>query len=634
MAILSALNAAAGAAQQIGMFGPFLNSLGQAINNLLPVQLPAPTDALGAWAKGTLNNIQTEYILKSAGVSMQAEELRRILTDQVDRSSGQGYQGVWRGIIASSAQIASPGELVQMRLQEILTDETYFRRMRYSGFWYQPFAQELLTLALNRIPGPGDLVRFALKDVWNAEAVRRFDYDAEYPPEFDFWMKRQGMTGDSRTSAAIAAGAAPTNWAQAYWRSHWANISPTQAFEMFQRLRPGRIADLQAVFPTLRPFTQEDLLTVLRINDYPLPYRPQLAAIAYHKPRLVDIDRFFIDGAIDDSEAYEMHLDLGYSPRNARLRTNWLKRREAKRATGTDPKKLALLYADLYESGRMSADDAYREMMIALSGYALNRGEVPRDNTQEYQAYRQYGNAIVAALQARDKKREVSRSKKLIAAYRKRYLKGMVNAAELVEDMTRAGFVRDWIDQFLQELNAELASGRLMFSTSQIRRLVIEGILPLETATKYLTNLGWRGPEIQYLLTQLKRDLALEQLKQEERHAQDLSTQEQARIRQAKAAERSRLDVVKRLNRQATPAQLMRYFTRAIITEEDFVRELERRGFDNENVKRQVQQGRIERQKYLDKQRGGSQRSRRGNVVVNPPGQAPAQAPPAGAAPP
>ena len=468
-------------------------------------------------------------------------------------------------------------------------------------------------------------MRFALKDVWDQRAVERFRYDAEFPDQFQFWMKRQGADGDSRTNAQKAANVPVVTWSQAYWRAHWANVSPSQAFEMFQRLRPDRIADLGRNIPGLRAFTFEDLSNVLKINDYPVPYRPQLAAIAYHKPRLVDIDRFYLDGSISEDEVYEMHLDLGYSPKDARLRTDWLVSKEAKKAAGTDPRKLAQLYAQMYANGHFTREWAFGEMSVALTSrrMMMNRDDNPSETL--IRLWDKIGVFIEAKLAQVDAERQVRRSKLLQAAYRRQYLRGMLTAGELVTDMLATGFVQPWIDQFIAEMNAELASGRLLLSTSKIRRLVSEGILPIETATKYLKNLGWKAPELGYLIGQIKRDLDIESAKQAERLADDAYNQEQARLRQLRAAQRARDEVVRKLNRQESPATLKKYFVRGIITEGDFQRELERRGFDNENVKRQIQAARIERANWLAKQRDRN--------AASGPGPGPASGTPQTAAP-
>ena len=59
-----------------------------------------------------------------------------------------------------------------------------------------------------------------------------------------------------------------------------------------------------------------------------------------------------------------------------------------------------------------------------------------------------------------------------------------------------------------------LRPGDLMLSTAQIRRQVTNGIMPMGTARRYLANLGWKAPEIVYLVAEIARDRELEEEKE------------------------------------------------------------------------------------------------------------------------
>jgi hypothetical protein len=587
------------AAHEVGLFNPAYTMLGQVANLIFPSQLPSAAEIMKAVQSGTLSTSQAGMALRGNGIEFPDGMIARAMSGDVHDTDHLGYGGLWKGVFDSNVAVAAPGELLQMLNQNLITKQQFDYRMKLQGFWWGPYREELVTLSRNRIPSPSELVRFALKDVWNDDIVTRFQYDAEYPKEFEYWMERMGANGNATAGPTNEGDADFVTWGKLFWRSHWANISPGQAFEMFQRLRPDRIQAIGANIPGLRAFTFEDLNTVLRVNDYPVPYRAQLAAIAYRKPRLVDIDRFYADGAIDENETYNLHLDLGYSPADARLRTNWLVKREAKKLTGADPKSYLKTLAELYQLGRLTWREAFTQAIQALTGRDLGPDRPPAEEVQARRDWDRYAPEIMTLLNAKSAAREIKKVKQLTSAYRRQFLRGMLTSEQLRSEMMRAEFRSDFIDEFIGGLLAELASGRLLLSTSQIRKLVIQGILPLATATKYLLNLGWKEPEISYLTAQIQRDLDVERAKLDERAATNEEHRQLALVRQIRLTQRRADEQRRRLNRQSTPSQLKRFFVRAIISEGDYVRELERRGFNDDTVKRFLQDARIERTKYL-----------------------------------
>lgn len=625
MPILGVTQAALGAAGQAGLLNPLFGYLGQFIQGEFPCTLPDWSSIIRAYHMDLLATSQTAAALRGLGISVSAESLRRREQGDIRGEDRSGYQGIWRAVFDSQVSIPATGDLLTLLVQGRIREDDYIAAMKGHGFVGPLWPSLLRDVAQNRIPAPSDLVRFAVKDVWDAAVVERFQYDAEFPAPFDTYMRRQGF-GGRMDGAAIGREAADAPTAsKLFWRAHWTNIAPGQAFEMFQRLRPNRVAALQQIFPDLRPFTQDDLLSVLRINDYPIPFRSQLAAIAYHKPRLVDIDRFFSDGAINEAEAYEYHLDLGYSPRDARLRTNWLVGRKAKQISGIDTKKAIALIVELYGIGQMERSTAFRELSELVAGRTFNEAREDNVHVDAIAAWTRYNVQISAMLDAVDHEQRLANSKLMLKAWRSRYLKGMINAATLRTDMQASHFTPDYVRNFIARLDTELAGGRLMLSTGKIRTMIIDGILPIETGRKYLVNLGWKDPELYWLVSALQRDVELEQLAQAERDARDRRTQEETQMKLARLAAQKRREVVLRLNRQATPAALRRYYIHSIIHETEYDRELIRRGFTDATRKTIIQDARLAREDYIAKKR---KRDRR-NTVGESEGNAGTETPPA-----
>lgn len=143
---------------------------------------------------------------------------------------------------------------------------------------------------LRPIPGPGDLVRFALREAWRDDVASKYGYDADWVPEFGEWMGKQGYDPE---------------WARKYWRSHWLVPSVGQAFEMLHR---GVIGDTEL----------DDLL---KVQDIPSGWRSKLTQIAYTPLGRIDTRWAFEDGFLNEDQIFERFKMQGYNDPDATLMT-------------------------------------------------------------------------------------------------------------------------------------------------------------------------------------------------------------------------------------------------------------------------------------------------------------------------
>lgn len=133
-----------------------------------------------------------------------------------------------------------------------------------------------------RIPGPSDLVTFALREVWRTD-LRPELLSPNAPGEYYDWMAKQGFS---------------RHFAENYWASHWVLPSVRQGFEMFWRIPE---------------FTEGDLRSLLTRLDILPRYHDNLLAIAYAPWTRVDIRRMHKLGVIPDRAGLERaYGDIGY----------------------------------------------------------------------------------------------------------------------------------------------------------------------------------------------------------------------------------------------------------------------------------------------------------------------------------
>jgi len=141
------------------------------------------------------------------------------------------------------------------------------------------------------IPGPADLVRFALREAWRDDVVSRWGYDQAFVPEFAEAMKQQGYDPE---------------WARLYWRSHWMVPSAGQGFEMMYR---GVISE-------------EELRDLLKVNDLAPGWIEHMMRIARPIPGRIDRRYAYREGEIGAEELFNLYKSDGYDDTWAEILTN------------------------------------------------------------------------------------------------------------------------------------------------------------------------------------------------------------------------------------------------------------------------------------------------------------------------
>lgn len=167
-----------------------------------------------------------------------------------------------------------------------------------------------LFLLARQIPPAQDVIRLAVREAFNPEAIARFDLGLDFPTEVGEWAEKQGLSED---------------WARKYWIAHWEHPSLQMAFEMLHRLRPGT---------TDTPFTVDDLDLLMRIQDVSPYWRERLKAISFAPYTRVDVRRMYGAGVLDEAGVKSAYLDLGYDDDHAQKLTEFTTTIEAAEEKG------------------------------------------------------------------------------------------------------------------------------------------------------------------------------------------------------------------------------------------------------------------------------------------------------------
>lgn len=603
LAALGSFVFGAGSSATGSMFNAPTRELTYVSNMAYPSALPGPETILAAWQRGYLDDLQTRICLGCHGVQLPAVgELNHLLGDIADQGVqvSPAYGLVWTAAGKLQQSIVSPEEVLTLLNRERITLAQASEFLRRGGMIDQGQQTAFLSLRY-QLPTPSDLISFAVKEAWDPVIVGRYGYDEEFPREFAYWMERQGFGGDSRMPDQIAAGGNLVSWARQYWRVHWTNISPTQAYEMFHRLRPDRMHIYRETLPDVQPFLLQDVQAILKINDYPPAFRDQLTAIAYNKPRLVDIQRFYKLGIIDENEVQQLHLDYGYPPALATMRTSFvIQTAQTEELAKLKVNPIASLLKS-YGQGVLTRDQLAEKIYAwAVAGTEAGRefAELP---AAQRQAIARASGRVVAIIDKFDLDEANKANERYLKSLRRQYTRGIVSRLTARLNMVQRGFGDAFINRTLNEWDQDLQSGRLMLSTAQIRRLVIKQILPVNVADAWLENLGWAQPERQAILAEMNRDLRMEFAKAQEAAARTQKQKQAAIERQLKAAQAEADKQKRKLLATATPAKAHRWFVRGYFTEADLTKVLTDYEFPPKNKEAALKEARDDRREYLAK---------------------------------
>lgn len=329
------------------------------------------------------------------------------------------------------------------------------------------------------IPGIHDLITMAVREAWRDDVAAAFGYDQDFPDEAAEWAEKQGLSRE---------------WTQRYWRAHWDLPGPRDGFEMFQRLRPGR---------TDTPFTEADLSKLLRALDIPPKFRGWLTQIAYRTLSRVDVRRMYRVGTLDRQGVLDNYLDLGYSPKNAELMTDFTIRYETE-----EPKEATRSAIQTgYEVGLLRRDEA--ASYLQSLGYTSDIAEFWLDLV----------DWDLAQDQQKDK----------LDYIETRYLNGVIDEAELMGELGTLDMPSDRMQQIYEQLYIKKRNKIKLPSKTELDRWMKYDIIDETHFVDAHLALGYRREDAERYL----EESLIEMQEAAVKEVQD-TQKEQERIREAR----------------------------------------------------------------------------------------------------
>ena len=385
------------------------------------------------------------------------------------------------------------------------------------------------------IPGVQDQIRFVVREAYNPQQVIDLKLDEEYEEneQFSYWVEKSGLK-------EIPANTFPgqidaVDWGRMYWRAHWSLPSPTQAYEMLHRLRPGAEQRYQQGDFRPEPVNFDTVRSLLKANDYSPAWRDRLAAISYSPITRVDIRRLYFDGAIDEKEVYECYLDIGYNERNAESITKWLKNQKKSKEDKDMDKPVAAkrkaLGDTVVKSYRVGAIDR-KTAFVGLVNLKVDAdaANLMLDNAD-------YSNRLDTAIT-------------YIESIRKEYFLGLYDREQVIENLLSAGISPAATSRYADKWTRQLRVPRRVAAANTVLSWFREGLIQEDEVLLRLHNLGYGNTDQLLYLQSAYRDIEKEKLRRLAATARDekdrAKAAEQA-LRQAAADHRLARKEIERL---------------------------------------------------------------------------------------
>ena len=404
------------------------------------------------------------------------------------------------------------------------------------------------------IPPISDQIRFVVREAFNDELARQLGLDAEFGdnPNFKLWVEASGLK--PIPAGTVRGQNEPVDWGRMYWRAHWELPSPTQAYVMLHRLRPGAENRFQQGGLRPEPVTEDDVRRLLKAADYAPMWRDRLTAISYHPLTRVDIRRIYFEDGIDEKEVYEANRDLGYDDRNAKIITDWLKEekkkkkeREKDRKTARTRSTLASRIVNAYRYGAITRQSAFA---------GLTKIKIDEENANYM-------------LDSVDFELETKTVQVFAESIRKEYFLGLYTSTEAYAELVAAGISHKVATKYMERWNRQLRVPRRVASANTVLSWFRAGLIQEEEVLLRLHNLGYTNIDRMLYLQSAKLDIEKARLREQAATARNEKQRAAASKRALDAAKREHLERRRELQRLFGEDDAKRWYIMGLWREED-----------------------------------------------------------------
>lgn len=481
------------------------------------------------------------------------------------------FEDQWMEVARSTFEPLDVGVLQVARNRGIISAGDYNTMLRRNGYGY-PDVRKIIDSLREAIPPITDLIRFAIRDVWDPTVVKNRRLFDDLPPQLASIAAKQGLFGNSGIPIPGFGGGRNAKWSEVYWASHWQEVAAGQSFQMFHRLRPDRIARYRAQGFDVQTFGIDDLRRNLKIADYAPGDRDYLAAIAYAPMRLIDIRALYTQHyrwRTDD--LFAERLGIAGGNRVAPYDRDWAIGQLRDRGLHPDD---AAASVDLVETNIQTQDEApirnYRRSLVTktisqvTSAYRI--GLLGR--TLALDRLVQVGLDRVTANQTLDLA-DLESARKIVDAavrgIRSDYFNGTITEQEARSALTASGAGASGVDSYMALWTVQRNRTRRTATTQQLLKWLEEGLITQAEVIRRLGNLGWAQAdqltmlrEVQLKLSQLRAKVMSSQQLQQRTRAKELA----AASRQSQSDQKA---IVSQLRQTMPRTDILRWLREGLV---------------------------------------------------------------------
>jgi len=474
-------------ALSLATFGPGTGDLiSKFLNETFQAKFYSGTELLRMWAKDQITTAEFTELMKGAGYNPErSEKLKVSYTEWLNNTEILTMYYRYRNEAGNTFDVS---------------EDWLKKRMLQAGI---EATNSTEYIEANRpVPTLQDIIRFAIRDVYEPEQVALAGLNEDLPDEF---LREADKRGLSRPDA------------EKFWQAHWALPGLTQVYSMFHRLYPG--AGMAA------EFTEKDMDVFFKLADIAPGFRDELKAISYRPVGRVDIRRFWRVGVYKKypdpyARMVRDYRQLGFKEADAKDMADF-----TILLAGEGRKKLTVSQILKFYSEDIFTTDKTQEATELLKAWGfsnetaalllahedkkfINAEESAKLSTiqDEYikgiiktEAELRTELAAVPLLQSRvekefkaiTKKRETEASRLTRSELERLYQNKFIDEARFTTGLIQLGYVQDDITLLLKLYNSENTEATKLPSKEDVSGWLIEGLISQERFIEYLKKIGF-----------------------------------------------------------------------------------------------------------------------------------------------
>jgi hypothetical protein len=474
---------------------PLSNLVGQGANMIAPTQILTVDQAVeclhsGAFTYDGLNDIlrrhgfqTTEFTFAHPRLFTQVEGDGLSSYSDADFTSLYNLSEVY---IKSKVPVPTIQETLFLFNRQLITQElANVFLLKNTG--QDPAMSKSWLESRYEIPGPSDLIRFAVREAFTPAIVQQYGYHKELPSAILPWLEKQGYgqpVGFNLPPGATDQNGNPLDrqayWFDLYWWSHWELPSITQGQNMMFRLYDDSDYGPSPDWGPGRTFLEPDLETLMKVQDIPEYWRSKLVAISYNPLTRVDVRRMHEMGVLDNAGVYHAYRAIGYNDANAKNLLAFTERLTLRDHVGRWHKGLVRNVCEQVVLGIVDWQTA--EINLQNLGFTVNES-----SGLISQCRIDYENKVI---------------KEQIQHIRRAFLNGVITKADAKQYLDGLGVDAAKATDFTDRWDLQLLWGRKEVSIKKALELYCDRIIDRNELLTILQNLNLRPIRIHQLAQQ------------------------------------------------------------------------------------------------------------------------------------